>query len=231
MKLRVLPLIAGFLPIIGIHLSYIIAMNAGLVQECIPYLDGCVTISATGRYPPSSHFFKATLLPQAVLLCVYWGFAVAWLRALKGTSQQPLEPIDRWIMAVGFGGAFFLVLYVTFLGTYDEFYTVMRLYGVYFYFLFTVLAQLLLTLQVRKYALDQQLRRYTNIQLALCLAPFVLGILNWTMKALLDDAAPIESRIEWVVSLMMQLYFIVGFYAWKHTGFGGKYAVTKGAWG
>lgn len=230
MILRLLPLIVGFLPIIGIHLSYIIAMNAGHVQECIPYLDGCVTISATGRYPPSSHFFKATLLPQAVFLAVYWGFAVAWLRALNGNSDSSVKPMETAIGLIGFGGAFFLVLYVTFLGTYDEFYTVMRLFGVYFYFLLTVLAQLLLTLQVRKYTEDNTLRRYANIQLALCLAPFVLGIFNWTMKAILDDAAPIEARIEWLVSLMMQLYFIVGYYSWKHTGFGGKYTVSRGNW-
>ncbi len=230
MILRLIPLITAYLPIIGIHLSYLVAMNAGHVQECIPYLDGCVTISATGRYPPSSHFFKATLLPQSVFLAVYWGFAVAWLRALNGNSAKPLTLMECAIGSIGFGGAFFLILYVTFLGTYDDFYTVMRLFGVYFYFLLTVLAQLLLVLQVRKYARDSLFKRYTNIQLLLCTAPFVLGAINLTLKATLDDSAAIEARIEWAVSMMMQLYFIAAYYTWKHTGFGAKYTVERGSW-
>jgi len=230
MILRLLPLIVGFLPIIGIHLSYIIAMNAGVVQECIPYIDGCVTISATGRYPPSTYMFKAVMLPQALLLGVYWLFAVAWFRAIGGVSEGPIRPVDRWIGGIGLGGAFFLVMYVTFLGAYDDFYTLMRRFGVYFYFLLTVVAQLIMTIQIMRHSNNPVLRRHGRVKLFLVIAPFILGIFNWTMKALIEDAGAIESRVEWTVSLMMQLWFVVSYYSWKVTGFSGRYAVENGDW-
>jgi len=231
MILRRLPLIVGFLPVIGIHLSYIIAMNAEVVQTCIPYIDGCVTISATGRYPPSTYLFKAVMLPQALLLGVYWLFAVAWYRAVCGVSGGAMRVIDRWIAGIGLAGAFFLVLYVTFLGAYDEFYTLMRRFGVYFYFLLTVVAQLLMTIQILRHSDHAALRRQGKIKLFLVISPFVLGIFNWTMKAILgDDAGPIESRVEWTVSLMMQMWFVVSYYSWKTTGFAGQYSVSKGDW-
>ena len=231
MILRRLPLIVGFLPIIGIHLSYIVAMNAGVVQECIPYIDGCVTISATGRYPPSTYLFKGVMLPQALLLAVYWLFAVAWYRAICGVSEQPLRGIDRWIGGIGVAGALFLVLYVTFLGAYDEFYTLMRRFGVYFYFLFSVVAQLLMTIQILRHGASSALLRHGKMKLFLVIAPFVLGIFNWVMKAILgDDSGPIESRVEWTVSMMMQLWFVVSYYSWKATDFGAAYSVGKGNW-
>lgn len=231
MILRLLPLFVGFLPIIGIHLSYIIAMNAGVVQECIPYIDGCVTISATGRYPPSTYLFKGVMLPQALLLAVYWLFAVAWYRAISGASAGPVRPIDRWIGGFGVAGALFLILYVTFLGAYDEFYTLMRRFGVYFYFLCSVVAQLIMTAQILRHGNDPALRKQGKIMLFLVISPFVLGIFNWTMKAILgDDAGPIESRVEWTVSLMMQLWFVVSYYSWKTTEFSGSYKVREGEW-
>ena len=74
------------------------------------------------------------------------------------------------------------------------------------------------------------MRRHGRVKLFLVIAPFVLGIFNWTMKALIEDAGAIESRVEWTVSLMMQLWFVVSYYSWKVTGFSGRYAVENGDW-
>ena len=49
--------------------------------------------------------------------------------------------------------------------------------------------------------------------------PFVLGLLNFTLKAVLDDADRIENRIEWIVTLSMQLWFVLLYFAWRTTGF------------
>jgi hypothetical protein len=80
MLLRLLPLITGFAPIFAVHVSYLIGIRAGVLRACIPYIEGCTSISATGRYPPASFLFKSVMMPEAILLALYWLFSVAWLR-------------------------------------------------------------------------------------------------------------------------------------------------------
>jgi hypothetical protein len=65
MLIRWLPLIAGIVPFVGIHVCYVIAVKYGVLPACIPYVDGCTSISATGRYPPASFLFRAIELPVA----------------------------------------------------------------------------------------------------------------------------------------------------------------------
>ena len=49
MLLRLLPLVTGLLPIVAIHVSLLLAINAGAIPSCFPYLEGCASISATGH--------------------------------------------------------------------------------------------------------------------------------------------------------------------------------------
>ncbi len=70
MSLRFLPLVAGLLPIVAIHASLLLAINAGAIPACIPYLEGCASISATGRYEPAVFLFKPAMIANAVLMIV-----------------------------------------------------------------------------------------------------------------------------------------------------------------
>ena len=62
MLVRILPLVTGFLPIIGIHVSLVVSMTLGPIEPCFPYIDGCASISATGRYEPASFIFKPAMM-------------------------------------------------------------------------------------------------------------------------------------------------------------------------
>ena len=220
MLIRWLPLFIGLAPLIGVHAAYLIAVEHGYLQPCIPYLEGCTSISGTGRYPPASFLFKAVQMAMAVALPVFWYFSVKWLRALD----------PRWhshavwsIFLSGAVGALALIVYVTFLGTKAPFYEVMRRFGIYFYFLGTVLAQLFMALAFRGISRglgDRLLRRMATTMLVLCLMPFALGFLNIAQKAVLpyDTADALENAIEWIASLMMQAFFVVVFFAWRRTG-------------
>ena len=219
MLIRWLPLFIGLVPLIGVHVAYLIAVDYGYLQPCIPYLDGCTSISGTGRYPPASFLFKAVEMAMAVALPVFWYFSVKWLRALD----------PRWhshavwsIFVSGAVGALALIVYVTFLGTKEPFYEFMRRFGIYFYFLGTALAQLFLALSFRgicKGLDDHRLSRMALAMLVLCLMPFALGILNLAQKSVLpyETADPLENSIEWIASLVMQAYFLVVFFAWRRT--------------
>jgi hypothetical protein len=229
MLLRLLPLITGLAPIFAAHVSYLIAIRAGVLPACIPYIEGCTSISATGRYPPSSFLFKAIMMPESILMAAYWLFSVAWLRALERTAGRAANG-GTMIGVFGVAGAFFLIVYLTFLGTEGPAYDFMRRYGVYLYFLFTVIAQLMLVARVMSVSSSLRIPSVvavTKIQLAVALIPFALGILNLVLKAVLDNAAAPERIIEWTFALLMHSYFLLSYFSWRATGFDASFAVEK----
>lgn len=228
MILRLLPLIVGLLPLVTVFTSYWIAIHAAGLPSCNPFLDGCTSISATGRYPPANFLFRAAMLPQSILLAAYWLLSLAWFRALRRSLNQNAQS-GAAIAWFGVIGALFLIPYVTFLGSQEPFYEFMRRYGVYLYFLLNVIAQLILALRVLPVAHDlgmQRLRLLTHLQLTLSWIPFVLGALNLILKATLEDSDNAENRIEWIFALLMQSYFVISYFSWRETRFMVSYSVA-----
>src|SRR6187551_3232532 len=45
-----LPLLAGLLPLIATVVAYLMSIRLGLVPECNPFLEGCVSISRAARH-------------------------------------------------------------------------------------------------------------------------------------------------------------------------------------
>jgi hypothetical protein len=222
MQLRFLPLVTGLLPIVAIHASLLLAIDAGTIQACIPYLDGCASISATGRYDPAVFLFKPAMTAEAVLMIFYWLLNVAWVRELSRRAGRPVGNAVPIISVFGILGALALIVYVTFLGTQAPFYEFMRRFGIYFYFLFTVLAQLILarqSLRVGNYLHDVKIARISRAQVWLAATPFALGVLNLVLKSTLDDADPAENIVEWISALLMHIYFVLTYFAWTSTGF------------
>lgn len=225
MLIRWLPLIAGIVPFVGVHVCYVVAVQYGHLPACIPYIDGCTSISATGRYPPANFLFRAVEMTSAALLLVIWYLTVEWLRALRpGLSGNMAVAI----LISGMTGAIALIVYVTFLGTTEPFYEFMRRFGIYFYFLGTTLAQLFVALSLRS-AGNAALGRLPDVMLWLCVSPFALGLLNLAQKAVLAHATAdaLENSIEWFASTLMQAYFVVLFFAWRRTGFKARVTVDQ----
>jgi hypothetical protein len=205
--IRALPLLVGIVPVIGVALAYWLGAQSGVLPSCMPLLDGCTSISATGRYFPGSLPFKAAMLPQATLLLMLWWIAVEWLH------QVVPRPHRRYfILVCGVVGAVALVVYVTFLGTGEPLYEFMRRFGIYFYFLGTALSQLQLTLAMPRSPLRKVMLWFVG-------TPFLLGLLNLVQKALLEDSDNIENRIEWISALLMQGWFVLLYFAWRNFSF------------
>ena len=213
MLIRALPLFAGLAPILGVTAAYVLGARAGVLRECIPLLDGCTSVSSTGRYMPGSLPFRATLFPQAAFLVCLWWIAAAWLRS-TGAPRYATT-----IFVSGVAGAVALILYLTFLGTKAPFYEFMRHFGIYLYFLGTALSQLLFTISLQRSPLRTAL-------LAVVLAPWAVGILNLIQKAVLADSNNIENRIEWWAALLMQVWFLLLYEVWRRDGI--EVAVTAG---
>ncbi len=207
MVIRSLLIITALAPVIGINLAYWIGVNADVLPSCFPYLDGCTSISSTGRYPPGDRLFRAIMLPQAVLLAVTWYFAVLWLR-----SMSPGVRVANAALFFGLMGAAALVLYVSYLGTKEPFYELMRRFGIYLYFIGTVFGQMFLTFALKRSPVRQAM-------LGVVAVPWLLGLLNFAQKSLRATPDRMENAIEWIVSLLMQCWFLLLYLEWRRTGF------------
>jgi hypothetical protein len=112
----------------------------------------------------------------------------------------------------GVTGALALVLYVSYLASNDPFYEIMRRYGIYFYFVGTALAQLVLSLSLERSPIQRAMVWIT-------VTPFALGIINLVQKAILGSLNSNENRIEWIASLLMQAWFVLLWVAWRRSRF------------
>ena len=203
MLFRALPLVAGLAPLIGISVAYWVGAQHEHLPNCNPWLDGCTSISSTGRYPPGDRVFRAVMLTQAAWLAVTWYLAAIWLRNVVPSGRP-----DRTVVAAGFVGALALVVYVSYLASNDPFYQIMKHYGIYLYFAGTAVAQVAVSASLAP-------SRLQKAMLVLCLTPFVLGIFNVLHKFVIHDINSMENRIEWIAALFMQLWFIALFLAWR----------------
>lgn len=202
---RYLPLAAGLLPLAAVTGAHWLGVDAGHLPGCFPYLEGCTSISATGRHPPGSFLFKAIQMPFAMALVVIWVVALDWLRSFP---REPSTLRARLILVFGVSGALALLVYTSFLGTSEPFYEFMRRFGIYLYFAGTVVAQWLVSVGLRIGPLGGWMRR-------VALLPFLLGILNFLLKGVLDDADAAENRIEWIAALGMQAWFVLLYFAFR----------------
>jgi hypothetical protein len=207
MFIRGLPLITAILPLVGINIAYWVGVEHGNLPSCIPYFDGCTSISATGRYPPGDRLFRAVMLPHSAWLVLTWYFAAHWLRSVKPGTRA-----DRTILVAGVVGAIALIIYISYLASNDPFYEVMRRYGIYFYFLGTAVAQLALTLALGR-------SRLQRAMFWIIVTPFCLGLFNFAQKAVMSPLNNFENRIEWVSAVLMQVWFVLLYLAWRRSRF------------
>ena len=207
MFVRALPLIACLAPLIGINVAYWIGASNDVLPSCIPYLDGCTSISSTGRYPPGDRLFRAVMLPQAAVLAFTWYFAALWLKSIKPASKA-----GTTVLVSGVIGALALIMYVSYLASNDPFYEIMRRYGIYFYFGGTAVAQLAVSLTLDRSFLQRAM-------VWVIVTPFALGIVNLGQKEVLGILNSNENRIEWIASLLMQAWFVLLWIAWRKTQF------------
>ena len=104
MNVRVVALLAALVPFVAVQLTYLVAASHGLVDWCNPYLDSCTSSSATGRTPPASYLFRATMLPAAIILMAYWWLNHRWMSSLHAASGRNAPTSCHWMLALGMLG-------------------------------------------------------------------------------------------------------------------------------
>jgi hypothetical protein len=209
--LRWLPFIAGVLPLIAMFGAFALGVAYEVLPNCNPLIDGCCSISATGRQPPGSYLFRAIMLPQGLLLGFVWYLSVLWLRKLE---PRPTTATCLIILVAGVINVVALIVYVTFLSTTEPIYEFMRRTGIYFGFLGMAVAQLTIAIAL----LRTRIRPLAQAMLSISLVVVALGLLNLALKSVLADPDPAENRIEWIATILMQAWYFLLFVAWRRTG-------------
>ena len=204
---------AGLLPLLSVQVAYLLSTAAGLVPFCVPFVEGCTSISRAARQGWANHWFKATMLPASALIGLFWWLCSAWLRGL-GTAGRRRRIAMLWL---GLIAAVFLVLYATFLGVEGKTYQWLRRYGITVYFSFTALAQMLLTsLLARHAAIGHAIPR---LLLSLCAAMLLLGLASIPLQHYFADGDRGVNAVEWCYALLMTAVFPVVGLAWMRSGY------------
>ena len=202
-----LPLACAVLPFIGTWIAFVLSVQAGHIDPCNPFWDGCTSISRAARHGLGNHVFRAVMLPCAMLQILFWWLCRHWLLREGREAGAALS-------ALGLTAGTFLVLYATFLGTEGDVYRLLRRYGVTVYFAATYLA-LLLSLRSLSRAPRDPLR---PALLTVALGMLALGIASTIVTAIVDDPAlkdRWENALEWQLGLWLTAMFSLFSWRWR----------------
>jgi len=112
-----------WLPVITIHLSFVLSVIEGHIHVCLPYWLDCASISKSGRYGSAYFLFKGGMLPTAILLGLFWIHVREIL--IKEDQQRHLT-----LIVLGLTGSAALVVYTLALGHAGDEYRLLRRFGV-----------------------------------------------------------------------------------------------------
>ncbi|WP_129136078.1 hypothetical protein [Luteimonas sp. YGD11-2] len=210
--LWLLPLAVALVFLLGTHAAWALSVHAGIVPGCIPYLEGCTSISRAAREGVGNHLFRLLMLPNALAIGLHWWLSARWLSATGARG--------RTVLGAGLVAAVALAVYVTFLGTEGEVYRFLRRYGVVVFFGASFLAQVAFLR-----AGDPGLQAAPRIRQALraiCALMLLLGVVH-VIALVVAGGSPFqdhfENALEWWLGLGLVTWFLVHAWLWKRAGY------------
>lgn len=210
------PLLVALVPFFAAHLAYAISIQAGHVPSCVPYLEGCTSISRAARHGLGNHLFRLLMLPSALLLALHWLSVRGWLRETHGDPAA-----GRSLLFLGPFAGLALATYVAFLGTEGDIYRWLRQNGAQLYFASVYIAQLVF---VHRYRQTPDHRRgIVAAMLAIALAMLALGIGYTAVANTMGDPElkdRMENLLEWHIGLLMTAWYLLQTAIWRRSRFG-----------
>jgi len=212
-RLEAIAWLAAILPLAAANVAYLISASQELVPWCIPYFEGCTSVSRAARAGAANTVFRSLMLPYSVVLALFWWLTALWLREfLPKRRRTRLALPALGLVAAAATGAYAVVL-----GADGDFYQWMRRYGITFSFAFTVLGEMLLTAAVAAdVRLPGGLRR---AMIGMCVAMLLLGLVSIPLQYFTSSRSPAMNAVEWIYSVLMVSFFPLVGAAWRRTGF------------
>jgi hypothetical protein len=215
MQPRTLAILITVLPLLASNGAFLLSAYDGLISWCMPYIDGCTTISNAGRSGDTIFYYRALVFPYSVLLLLFWVYSKKWLDLLHGHSTQGAQSI-LWLGVLGSIG---LLVYIDFLGTTGEVYSLMRRIGAAMYFVLIPLAQSMLLFQHYKVlhkSPDSLINpKVLQYQLVIVLLMLTIAVASVFFVVTGKNTSAIENIVEWNFSLLVNLYSAGMILIWK----------------
>jgi len=199
------------LPMVTIHITYLVSASQGYVGWCMPYLQSCTSISATGRNGLGYFLFKGAMIPALTLMAIFWFINHRWLQSV-GYSRA------RGIGWLGLAASIFMLMYTMSLGHTGDAFELLRRIGVSGYIGMTGIAQI--SLGAMLYRSSQGLLTRFGRRL-LILSGVTLGI---AIFSLILDALPavdysrMNHSFEWILINLMNVHGIGVAILWYKAG-------------
>ena len=215
MQPRTLAILITIFPLLASNGAFLLSACQGLITWCMPYIDGCTTISNAGRSGDTIFYYRALVFPYSVLLVLFWLYSKKWLALLYGHGTKAA----LFIMWLGVVGSIGLLIYIDFLGTAGEINSLMRRLGAALYFILIPLAQSLMLYQHYKILnnkpdslINTKALRY---QLVIVLLMLFIAVASVFIVVTGNDTSQIENIVEWNFSLLVNLYSAGMILIWK----------------
>lgn len=192
----------GLLPVVAMAIAWPLSRAGGFIPDCMPFVDGCASVSRAARHGAANVAFKAIMLPCAALQALHWGLAARWVES-RGGGEAP------GIRRLGLLAGVALAVYATFLGSEGWAYGWMRRYGINFYFAGSFLAMVLFLRHLREAGRH---RDFGRALMGLCWLMLGLGLASALLPAfgLHEDAIDrIQNAMEWQLGALFTLWFLV----------------------
>ena len=195
-NIRFLLFIVFILPFLAIHIPLIISISNGFLEACNPYLDGCFSISRSSRQPISIYVFKPLMILSAATLYFLWP------RLFKKNYK-------RFFISLGQIGSIFLVIYTIALGYNGDFYELMRRYGIFIFYIFTLFSQWGYCFSID--TIDKNFFSNKGRLLFLCYFQILLFTCSVPFYIFLKNDGYIENIFEWWITLSIIIWFFLNF--------------------
>lgn len=224
---RLIAWLNTLVPFLAVAAGYAIALWQQQAPACVPFWEGCTSISRAVRNGDALFWFRGLMMPLTVLLAFYWILQRRWLNQISARQGG-----FNSLVVLGTISALALGLYTNYLGSDGDFYRFMRRFGITFYFAFGLLGQLLslrASHQVRN-ALPAPVRRWLRCQWVLVVWQWLLGLASLTISIVQpENKYEAHNIVEWHFALAMTGFYMFSAFIWKQSHFDGRRAASPAA--
>jgi len=202
-QLMLLAIAAAVLPFVTFNGSYLIAASLNHVPMCFTYLDGCTSVSSTGRQSPEMFFFKPGVLMLAVALAWHWHRCAGFLGAQGLTAGRA-----ALLRTIAYVSVVALTVYVITLGMPDEQFGKLRRIGTHGFAFSSWILQIVFVVLYRPFRVDAT-RVLFRWLAAACFGLLLVGIASETAKFLGSPRKPTNNIAAWNAFLMLSAFYAV----------------------
>jgi hypothetical protein len=213
-----LSILACCLPLLSIAISYGLTVEGGYKPWCIPWLDGCTTITATGVFYPAAYVMRAGLISTAMFCFVWWYCASIWLQSSKA------NPLKGWMYSLivsSMFGSLMLIVSIAVLGEHMEprsrHQWLWRLHTITagLFFLLTSVCQIIMTIYMHRLREALNITGRQILLKTLLAAGQLASMVAYVILLQTDmDSRKAEAICEWWLASFCCLYFITGYGDW-----------------